>query len=326
MTISRRSFLKGAGAVGIISLVPTAKSQAQMTDNSYATFIDLSKCDGCKGKETPLCVSSCKNERQQSFPKVNKDQLQDYWPQKKHEDWSDKQHLTDRFTPYNWIFVQKVKVDGEEISIPRRCMHCDNPPCAKLCPFGVKHKTAEGPVYIDQSLCFGGAKCRSVCPWQVPQRQAGVGVYTLWQKYLPVGGGVMFKCDLCRNLLAEGKSPHCINACPQNAMKIGRRDEIFYIARQLRDKEKGYLYGMDENGGTSTIYFSKVPFDKIDKALTDKYNSKKKPKLVRLHKAENLLERNDLWTQLSLVSPLIGAAAAFTLTRKAPTSDNPEEK
>jgi len=32
-------------------------------------------------------------------------------------------------------------------------------------------KTAEGAVVIDHESCFGGAKCRSVCPWNIPQRQ-----------------------------------------------------------------------------------------------------------------------------------------------------------
>jgi formate dehydrogenase iron-sulfur subunit len=171
-------------------------------------------------------VAACRRQRQTDFPSPAAGHLRDYWPRKKHEDWSNKKNLIDRFTPYNWLFVQQVTVDGRRISLPRRCMHCDNPPSAKLCPFGVKHKTAEGPVYIDHSLCFGGAKYRSVCPWHVPQRQAGVGIYTLWQKYLSVGGGVMYKCDLCRDQLAVGKTPFCIEACPHHAMKIGRRDEI----------------------------------------------------------------------------------------------------
>ena len=108
--------------------------------------------------------------------------IKDYWPQQFHEDWSEKRDITDRLTPYNWIFIQKVAVDvngrEETVHVPRRCMHCDSPACVKLCPFGTNKKTPEGPVYIDPVLCFGGAKCRTVCPWKVPQRQAGVGIYT----------------------------------------------------------------------------------------------------------------------------------------------------
>ena len=43
-------------------------------------------------------------------------------------------------------------------------VHYDNPPYAKVCPFSAQEKTSEDPVLIDEDLCFGGAKCRSVCP------------------------------------------------------------------------------------------------------------------------------------------------------------------
>jgi Fe-S-cluster-containing dehydrogenase component len=195
-------------------------------------------------------------------------------------------------------------------------MHCDNPPCAKLCPFGVKHKTSEGPVYIDQNLCFGGAKCRTVCPWSVPQRQAGVGIYTMWQSFLPVGGGVMFKCDLCRERLLAGDLPLCIEACPQNAMQVGRRDEIVQKAKDLKHAYGGDLYGLTENGGTSTIYVSAVPFEELDQALVAQAEARNKnPKgVTRLHKPQNMLNKQKGWAALSLASPLIGIAAAIGLS------------
>ena len=84
-------------------------------------------------------------------------------------------------------------------------MHCDNPACATLCPFAANHKFENGAVVIDQDACFGGAKCKTVCPWEIPQRQSGVGVYL---KVLPtlMGNGVMYKCDLCSDLLKEGQN------------------------------------------------------------------------------------------------------------------------
>lgn len=314
MQMNRRKFITGAAAAGALTLLPAPRSEATITPDSYATLIDLAKCDGCEDKEVPLCVSSCRTKRQAAFPNPPKEQLRDYWPQKKHEDWSGKRHLKDRFTPYNWIFVQRVEVDGKSISIPRRCMHCDNPPCAKLCPFGIKHKTKEGPVYIDQSLCFGGAKCRSVCPWSVPQRQAGVGIYTLWQKYLPVGGGVMFKCDLCRDELMKGNTPHCIAACPKKAMEFGKRGDIFAKAETLKKEYRGDIYGMDENGGTSTLYVSPVSFDEIDKALVQQNKDLKKKMVTRLHRPENMLEKQKNWALLSLASPLVGGIIAYGLS------------
>lgn len=320
MKIDRRKFITTAGAATTLAILPKGNVYGAVADDSYATLIDLEKCDGCSAFDSPLCVASCRKEREASFPKPKKDQLKNYWPQKKYEDWSEKKHVTNRFTPYNWIFIQKVQVGDKEISIPRRCMHCDNPPCAKLCPFGVKHKTEEGPVYIDHNLCFGGAKCRTVCPWSVPQRQAGVGLYTLWQHVLPVGGGVMYKCDLCRDQLSAGRNPHCIEACPQNAMKIGRRDEIFAEAEQLKKQYNGHIYGKLENGGTSTLYVSSVPFEDIEKALTNQVKEQGKPP-VRFSVPENLFTRQKNWALLSLAAPFLGIIAALGLAGNTTEED-----
>jgi len=314
MKMNRRSFITTSAAAGALTFLPSVPAGAAIRPDSYATLIDLTKCDGCSEQQVPLCVSSCRDGRKVSFPEPQKEALKDYWPQKKHEDWSTKRQLVNRFTPYNWIFVQQVEINGKTISVPRRCMHCDNPPCAKLCPFGVKHKTAEGPVYIDHELCFGGAKCRTVCPWSVPQRQAGVGIYTLWQDYLPVGGGVMYKCDLCRDRLAENNQPFCIAACPRKAMFIDRRDTILKKAEQLREQYQGDLYGLTENGGTSTIYVSDLAFSDIDAALVKQYKSKESGQPVRLDQPENILAKQKNWALLGLISPLLGVIAALGLT------------
>jgi Fe-S-cluster-containing dehydrogenase component len=318
MKISRRTLLLGGTAAGALALIPAHRAEAEVSPTSYATLIDLTKCDGCQGRENQLCVNACRTARQNDFPRPAADQLLDYWPQKKHEDWSNKKEIQDRLTPYNWLFVQTVKTDGEVVHIPRRCMHCDNPPCAKLCPFGIKHKTKEGPVYIDHSLCFGGAKCRSVCPWSIPQRQAGVGIYTLWQKYLPVGGGVMYKCDLCRQELQQGKPPHCIAACPRQAMAIGTKEAITAKAEQLKKAYGGDIYGQVENGGTATLYVSKIPFTIIDAAIEKQAAKAPGSPLPRMGEVDNVLERQSALAWLGLASPVLGVVLAMGLSgRKA---------
>lgn len=90
MKINRRRFLAGSAAAGALTFLPSVRVEAAIRSDSYATLIDLVKCDGCAGKDQPLCVTSCRQGRQSEFPDPPKSQLQDYWPQKKHEDWSDK--------------------------------------------------------------------------------------------------------------------------------------------------------------------------------------------------------------------------------------------
>lgn len=313
MQMNRRTFLAGTVAAGTM-LAPAVQVNAAIRDDSYATLIDLTRCDGCADKAEPACVTACRKGNEPRFPNPDPDKIRDYWPQKKHEDWSGKKDLVDRLTPYNWLFIQRIKIGNKTVSIPRRCMHCDNPPCAKICPFGVNHKTVEGPVYINQNLCFGGAKCRTVCPWSIPQRQAGVGIYTYFQDFIPAGGGVMYKCDLCRTRLQVNKTPFCTVACPTGAVKIGRRDEIFAKAKQLKEKYNGDIYGMEENGGTSTVYVSDIDFTQLDAALAASTQTKKKSKIKkqpRLHNPENMLAKQSLWAKLVVGAPLLGALGAF---------------
>ncbi|MGC7846658.1 4Fe-4S dicluster domain-containing protein [Desulforudis sp. 1088] len=273
--LSRREFLKrtvAAGAIGGMVLSGADKlGAAEAAAGQFGTFIDLTRCDGCKDLETPRCVSACRREKTPQFPQPA-EHIEYYWPRKKKEDWSGKKQLTNRLTPYNWSFVQTVKVEhqGEvrEIHLPRRCMHCDNPPCANLCPFGAQSKSPEGPVLINKELCLGGAKCRDVCPWGIPARQAGVGLYMkIAPKYL--GAGVMYKCDLCYSRITAGRPPACVESCHKKAVVFGEKEEMRALAHQKARKIGGFIYGETENGGTSTFYVSPVPFTKIHKQLMD---------------------------------------------------------
>ncbi|MCL6560086.1 MAG: 4Fe-4S dicluster domain-containing protein, partial [Firmicutes bacterium] len=224
--ISRRDFLKrsiAAGLAGGLVLSGTGKLAHASAGEPRGAFYDLTRCDGCKGMRVPSCVSACREENKAKFPQPA-EHIEYYWPRKIKEDWSDKKGLTTRLTPYNWTFVQNVRVEHKgktfDISIPRRCMHCDNPPCGNLCPFGAQGKTPEGPVVINKDLCLGGAKCREVCPWGIPARQAGVGLYMkIAPKYL--GAGVMYKCDMCYDRIRAGKVPACVEACPRKAVSYG---------------------------------------------------------------------------------------------------------
>ncbi len=310
-SFTRRDFMKRtAAATAITTVALTGGSKkpvlADGPKGQYATVLDMTKCDGCKGLDVPECVTACKMRNQHKYPEPIEN-IPNYWPQKKHEDWSQKRDLTNRLTPYNWIFVQNVQVqkDGKthDISIPRRCMHCDNPPCAKLCPFGVIEKTKEGSVNIDHDFCLGGAKCRDVCPWDIPQRQAGVGIYLKLAPKL-AGGGVMYKCDLCQDLIVNGEKPACVSSCPNDAMIFGLRDEMISYANNLAERMGGYTYGRIENGGTSTIYVSPVSFEAINAELNKQESSPK------MNNPEILLDKLNGIGKAMLLAPVAGMFAA----------------
>jgi len=265
--ISRRNFLKGLGAASGAMLIPAAKTaQAGRADEELCTLLDLSKCIGC-GE----CVSACREVNEPKFPNPQKPYPEMYPTSRvKVEDWSDRRDIDDRLTPYNWLYIQSAEVEynGEihEINIPRRCLHCRNAPCANLCPWGAAGKQKNGIVRINEDVCLGGAKCRAVCPWHIPQRQTGVGLYL---RLLPklAGNGVMYKCDRCYNRIDQGELPACIESCPEDVQTIGPRSEILAKAHQLAKENDWFIYGADENGGTNTVYLSPVPFDLLNEAV-----------------------------------------------------------
>ncbi|MDP2400415.1 MAG: 4Fe-4S dicluster domain-containing protein, partial [Actinomycetota bacterium] len=266
--MSRREFLARSTTATIAGATALAVSKpglaaATPSAGTIGSLIDLTACEGCGA-----CVTACSVKNAGNHP-VPVDDIPVNWPTGKSEDWSDLADDTGRLTPYNWTYVEHLEVDGHALNIPRRCMHCDDPACAKLCPFGAQDKDAQGAVVIDHHLCMGGAKCRDVCPWEIPQRQAGVGLY---MNLLPglVGGGVMYKCDMCADMLEQGEQPACATACPTGAMRFGDKEEMRLAAAARAEEIGGYVYGVAENGGTSTFYVSPVPFERIDEAIVAK--------------------------------------------------------
>lgn len=303
--ISRRNFLKtGVGiAIGAAaSQAPVRPSHAARSE-PLATLLDIRKCIACGA-----CVEACRETNADKFPEPKKPYPKMYPKRVKVEDWSDRREEDDRLTPYNWLYIQSAVADKDgdsfEINIPRRCMHCANPPCVKLCPWGAARQFDNGISQIDADLCMGGAKCRTVCPWKIPQRQTGVGLYL---DLLPglAGNGVMYKCDRCHDRVARGEVPACIDACPEGVQTIGPRQEVVEQAHRLAKEIDGYVYGETENGGTNTLYVSPVPFDVLNTAIE---TGKGKP---HLGPAKDAMADNNHLARAMMLAPIAGIAAAI---------------
>jgi Fe-S-cluster-containing dehydrogenase component len=306
--ISRRAFLKGSitAAGSVAASIPVAKAANALTKKEkepLATLLDISKCVGCEE-----CVYACQESNAKKFPNPEKPFPKMYPNRVPIEDFSKKRDITDRLTPYNWLYIQhtSAKVNGEEIelTIPRRCMHCDNPPCVKLCPWGAAKQEDNGLSRIDSDICLGGSKCKKACPWDIPQRQTGTGIYL---DLLPAlaGNGVMYKCDRCYDKLEKGEVPACIEACPEDVQTIGPRSEIIKKAHALAKEINGYIYGEHENGGTNTIYVSPVPFEQLNQ------NIKKGKGMPHLSKVKNMMADGTNLAKAMLIAPFAGVAAAI---------------
>lgn len=87
------------------------------------------------------------------------------------------------------------------------CMHCEEPICVEVCPTKAMAKDGEhGIVAVDPDRCMGCQYCAWACPYGAPQ--------------FDPSSGVMTKCDLCRDRLAENRAPACVAACPTRVLGV----------------------------------------------------------------------------------------------------------
>ena len=137
----------------------------------------------------------------------------------------------------------------------KSCMHCLEPSCVSACLVGGITKSPEGPVIYDPDKCIGCRYCMLACPFHVPRYE--------WDKTAPF----MKKCAMCFDRLMEGKLPACVEACPQEALSFGEREDMLDIAHErIRSGRENYLphvWGEKEYGGTSVLYVSDVDLGKL---------------------------------------------------------------
>ena len=309
--LQRRSLLKAiAGTAGLTlagtTLPESARAITWGASDDIATLIDIDLCTGCGA-----CVTACRTRNLASIPHPAHPLPRPYPSWVRTSDWSDRTDEVSRLTPYNWLFIQSctITVKGVEkrVFLPRRCLHCTNPQCVTLCSTGSLRQSAEGAVYINGGTCMGDGPCERACPWGIPQRQSGVGLYLNFApKY--VGNGQTFKCDHCRTLLAAGENPACVSACPQNAMKTGPRHEIIRLAKELAGQRGGDIFGIKENGGTNTIYVSSVLFRDIEANMLRQ--GQVGIGMPSLRPAGASLDKENSLLRAVLLAPVAGAALA----------------
>ena len=72
---------------------------------------------------------------------------------------------------------------------------------------------------------------------------------------------------MCAERQKQGKITACSEACPTGATTFGEKDELLKEARKRIQENPGqyvdHIYGEKEAGGTSVLYLSSVPFEKL---------------------------------------------------------------
>jgi Fe-S-cluster-containing dehydrogenase component len=136
--------------------------------------------------------------------------------------------------------INTGRIGGEEVYLPRPCMHCDHAPCVEACPVKATTKRADGIVMMDYDRCIGCRYCEVVCPYGA--RAFNWETFTGDNPAVPTWGqpevprrprGVVEKCSFCVHRIDRGLAlglqpgedpsvtPACVVVCPVGARIFG---------------------------------------------------------------------------------------------------------
>jgi Fe-S-cluster-containing dehydrogenase component len=213
MDINRREFLKIAGAstiVGILGgwtavevLAPgeleSRQSPQALTAKRWAMVVDTKRMDEANARN---CIEAC--HRVHNVPSIDDTKSEVKWV------WLE---------PFEHAFPLSNHEYLAESMKERRflvfCNHCDNPPCARVCPTKATWKREDGIVMMDQHRCIGCRYCMAACPygarsynWKDPRPFIRKGN----PDYPTRSNGVVEKCTFCAERLDQGLMPACVEA------------------------------------------------------------------------------------------------------------------
>ncbi len=134
-----------------------------------------------------------------------------------------------------------------------QCMHCLTPACVSACVVGAMTKGSDGSVLYNKGICLGCRYCMVACPFEIL-------AYEYSEPLVPR----VRKCRFCADgETLTGAQPACVNACPVEALVLGKRQELLTLARHRIEKRPdryiNYIYGEKEAGGTSWLYLAGRP-------------------------------------------------------------------
>ncbi len=236
MRISRRGLFKVAGATAGASLLSQGvrASVAEAPDGA-GVLVDTTLCVGCRA-----CEAACSESNGLPPPPDSADVFG-----------SRRDTSQSAFTVVN----RTEKAPGVERFGKKQCMHCLAPACASACPVRAMDKQPEGPVTYDPSRCLGCRYCMNACPFDVPKYEYGSTTPRVR------------KCGFCAERQKKGLKPACTEVCPSGALTFGVRGELLEVAKariyQNPDRYIHHVYGEHEAGGTSWMYVSDVPIEKL---------------------------------------------------------------
>jgi len=249
MDNSRRNFLKIAGLTAIAGIgAPTAfnsllkgEARAGMAEEGgageaaaaagkrYGFVIDTKKFAEDQGL-AQKCIDVCHSIH--NVPNFGADDKKDMVK------WIWVENFEHAFPEHSQY---KVSEEVEKIPVMTLCNHCDNPPCVRACPTQATFKNPDGIVMMDFHRCIGCRFCMAACPYGARSfnwRDPRPFIKTLNPDYPTRMRGVVEKCLMCYERLAENKIPACVEVSQEaGGMFFGDlNDPDSEVSKLLKEK------------------------------------------------------------------------------------------
>lgn len=250
MDLTRRKFISIVGVSGALVSMGSGKARAwtsKSPPDPYGCLVDLTRCVGCR-----KCEEACSEVSGLPTPERSNCQCTVFDNKRRPDDKA--------YTVVNRYFTGKL--DSFDKPVPTyakvQCMHCQDPACVSACIVGALTKDDTGAVSYNAAKCIGCRYCMVACPFEIPA----------YEYHDPITPKVM-KCTFCHDRISkEGGLPGCATICPTEALTFGKRKTLLNVARKRLKENPGiyidHVYGENEVGGTSWLYISSVPFEKVN--------------------------------------------------------------
>lgn len=213
----------------------------------WGMLIDLNKCNDCtECRDSELdevpCVTACRTENNTYYG----DKLKDF--------------------SYNIFWIRRVQIEQEADTTGKAkyailmCNHCDNPPCAQVCPVQATYKReTDGVVIVDHHRCIGCRYCMIACPYNArwfnfKENEVRIKKYEDDDGNVKIpqpkrSHGVAESCTFCAHIIgdwvrkrkrneedSDTPIPACVRACEKACGDASKRALTF---GNLEDTESG---------------------------------------------------------------------------------------
>ena len=277
--LTRREIIKLAGIVGAGVLLPrqvqaissfgsskfeeflkeltgtgTYTSQADWVKppdpkHKFAMVIDLGLCIGCR-----RCSYACKLEN--NVPDTISPPYIMLFEYDK-TGFNEFARTPETFENKNRLNYTKLRKD--KVYMPVQCNHCDDAPCATVCPTGASYKASDGIVMVDWTKCIGCKYCIQACPYHARR-------FNWWTPKIPPDQinpkvpirphGVVEKCTFCVHRTRLGGTTRCVEACPNKARIFGNLNDPNSAVSRIITNQRTFRLKERLNTGPNIYYLT----------------------------------------------------------------------